>query len=318
MTLSPGCRICITLGLLVSALVHGLAAVLALRLGLPPEPLPEQPPAMVSLDLDLAMFAPPDTAGDDSPAGESTPRPVDPETTPSAAPATESPGPPAPEPDEPQPLAQPAPGPGAGPMPPPKAAPASQPNKTRLIPSQVQKPKPKPRPKPKPEQASEPRPLLPSARPREPARTPSDLRPAEPRPLVERTAPADRPGVPLRTAPGSPRAGRSVTADSGPSPAARASAERTYLAEIQRAIAGHQRFPEDARRRHATGVATVAFVVQANGQIDQVKIGQSSGDPALDQAAIQTLHRLGRFRPIPSSIGRSRWPMRVPVRFNLR
>ena len=273
---------------------------------------------MVSLDLDLAMFAPPGTAGDGGPAGESTPTPINPEPAPAAEPVTESPRPPRPEPDEPQPLAQPAPRPGAEPMPPPKAAHGSQPKKTRLMPSQVQKPRPKPRPKPKPEQASEPRPLLPPAPPREPAQTPSYLRPAEPRRLAESKALADRPGVPLRTGPGSPNADHSVTAGSGASPAARASAERTYLADLQRAIAGHQRFPEDARRRHATGVAVVAFVVQANGQIDQVQIGQSSGDPTLDQAAIQTLYRLGRFRPIPSSIGRSRWPMRVPIRFNLR
>jgi protein TonB len=275
---------------------------------------------MISLDLDLAMFASPDNASDGGLAGESTPRPVDPETTPAAAPATASPGPPWPEPDEPQSLTQPAPGPGAEPRSSPKVTHASQPKKTRLIPSQVQKPRPEPRPKPNPERASEPRRRVPPTPtpPRESVRTPSDLRPAEPRPLVERKAPTDRPGAPLRTAPGSPRAERSVTADSGPSPAARASAERTYLADLRRAIAGHQRFPEEARRRHATGVATVAFVVQANGQIDQVRIGQSSGDPALDQAAIQTLSRLGRFRPIPSSIGRSRWPMRVPIRFNLR
>jgi protein TonB len=119
--------------------------------------------------------------------------------------------------------------------------------------------------------------------------------------------------------PGAKASGGPVASPGGsPSPAARASAERAYLAELQRAIARQQRFPEEARRRRVTGVATLAFVVQADGRIGQVRVVGSSGDSALDQAAVQALSRLGRFKPIPSSIGRSSWPMRVPIRFDLR
>jgi protein TonB len=49
-----------------------------------------------------------------------------------------------------------------------------------------------------------------------------------------------------------------------------------------------------------------------------VSIAKSSGDSALDQAAMQALQRLGRFKPIPVSIGRASWSMRVPIRFDLR
>ncbi len=100
--------------------------------------------------------------------------------------------------------------------------------------------------------------------------------------------------------------------------AARAAAERAYLSELQRAISRFQRFPEEARKGRKTGIVTVSFVLQADGRIRQVAIAKSSGDPSLDQAALEALHRLDRFKPIPAAIGRGTWSMRVPIRFDLR
>jgi protein TonB len=95
-------------------------------------------------------------------------------------------------------------------------------------------------------------------------------------------------------------------------------AERAYLAELQRAIARYQHFPDEARRDRRSGVVAISFVVQADGRIQQVAIARSSGDPILDQAAMNALGQLGRFKPIPAEIGRHRWPIRVPIRFDLR
>jgi TonB family protein len=49
-----------------------------------------------------------------------------------------------------------------------------------------------------------------------------------------------------------------------------------------------------------------------------VRVARSSGDRDLDQAAIESLYRLGRFRPIPLELGRDRWPLSVVIRFNLQ
>jgi len=91
-----------------------------------------------------------------------------------------------------------------------------------------------------------------------------------------------------------------------------------YLAELQRAIAKHRRYPRQAQKRELEGVVTVYFVIHGNGRITDVRIAKSSGSGLLDEAAKETLKRLGTFKPIPREIGRNRWPLRVPIRFALR
>ncbi|MGB5833159.1 MAG: energy transducer TonB, partial [Thiohalocapsa sp.] len=94
--------------------------------------------------------------------------------------------------------------------------------------------------------------------------------------------------------------------------------ESRYLREVQRAIARKRRYPQNARRRGEAGTAVVSFVVERGGTITDIRLAQSSGSTRLDAAALNTLKRLGRFKPIPQAIGRNRWPMRVPIRFALR
>ncbi|ADC61309.1 TonB family protein [Allochromatium vinosum DSM 180] len=112
--------------------------------------------------------------------------------------------------------------------------------------------------------------------------------------------------------------GRTQTTQPGESAAGQRAAERAYLTALQRAIARHQRYPAGARRHGQTGVTTLAFVIEADGRIGQIRLAQSSGHASLDQAALQALTRLGRFDPIPRSIGRSRWSLRIPIRFDLK
>jgi protein TonB len=100
--------------------------------------------------------------------------------------------------------------------------------------------------------------------------------------------------------------------------ASNAAAEGAYLAELQRAIAKHKGFPDDAIRRRSSGTATVSFTVLADGRIRSVRLAKTSGDASLDQAALQALHRLGRFKPIPGEFGRKQWQMSVPIRFSLK
>ncbi|MFZ1575398.1 MAG: energy transducer TonB [Chromatiaceae bacterium] len=251
------CRSCIGLGLLVSALVHGLALALVLTLG-PPVPVSG---AEEVTELDLALFA----------------APVANEPLASLA---EPASPPEPEPEA-EPAPEPEPVVAAQEVVPPEAA----------IPSPVEKPKPKPKLQPKPERKPEPR--------------QKTVRPAAPVPQAAKA----RPDAP---------AGSSVVASEQDSSSGRAQAEGAYLAELQRAIKRQQRYPEAARDRGAAGTATLTFVLQADGRIDRVQVAKSAGDSELDQAAVQAINRLGRFKPIPSVIGRGSWTLRIPIRFDLR
>ncbi|MEA3276474.1 MAG: energy transducer TonB, partial [Pseudomonadota bacterium] len=129
---------------------------------------------------------------------------------------------------------------------------------------------------------------------------------------------------PAKAGPKSGEPGADHTRKGGGQPAggsgagsSKAAAEAGYLAELQRAIARHRFYPRKARRDGLEGVVRVFFVIEADGRITGVRIAGSSGSKLLDEAAVKTLNRLGRFKPIPGEIGRKRWPLRVPINFAL-
>ncbi len=338
MTRSHTCRHCLAFGLLASLLIHAATWQLAWRIT--PQPPPQ--PAMTVIDLDLAVFA--DAPGGASAAGTAEPVLIEPAPSDAArtpeqpavappAPSDPTPAvaaePPTPPARQPAPVASVQPPPVQAIKPPPPAQPKRRQEPKRTKPKPVQatpiaKPKPEPKPKPEARSAVKPAPE-PRQQPPESARTRTS-------PLQAAT-PASTPAPHKPTAPAAASSGTGTrptsadgsTAGAGARPAAgatsaaaRAAAERAYLAELQRAISRHQRFPEEARQRRKTGVATVAFVVTADGRITQARIAKSSGDADLDQAAVAALNRLGRFKPIPAASGRASWPMRVPIRFDFR
>jgi periplasmic protein TonB len=111
--------------------------------------------------------------------------------------------------------------------------------------------------------------------------------------------------------------GRTPATQPDESATGRRAAERAYLTALQRAIARHQRYPAGARRHGQTGVAILAFVIEADGRLSQIRLAQSSSHDALDRSALQALTRLGRFEPIPKSLSRNTWSLRIPIRFDL-
>ena len=167
-------------------------------------------------------------------------------------------------------------------------------------------PQPKPSPKPKPKPTSKPVEPLPS-------------RPPQSTTEAKRTPQGDQ--VPLDAPPGPGKgpaqSAAGPTGDEKGTAARGTNSEGAFLAELQRAIIRHQRYPEQARLEGRQGSATLSFVLLGDGRFDQVRVARSSGDRDLDQAAIESLQRLGRFRPIPLDLGRDRWPLSVVIRFNL-
>ena len=245
-------------------------------------------------------------------------------SAPSAAPATETlaQAPLAAAPAEPEPAPQPEPEPAIAPpqAPEPSTPETPTPETPRPETTPLEAPLKQPEPRAETRLAGAP------TRPKREAQTPA---PKVPRPSNPRR-PAAKPS---REAPDtSPERGRNDARAAGPqalptgtpsgpaasSPGSAAQAEAAYLAELQRAIARHQHFPDDARRRQRTGVVTLSFLVQGDGSIRQIRLAKSSGDTALDEAALQAMQRLNRFKPIPATIGRQEWAMRVPIRFDLR
>jgi protein TonB len=326
---------------LASASLHGAALALWLSALAVSNQAPD-PTAEWAMALDLDLFAPSPAAGQSDatpgPTGPTTESPALADELPDEPPSSESPlvsaaevadmttTLPAPPPPEPPPA--PAPAPEDPPQPPevakdltprPRPAPDPEPllakaereSKPKANPVSKPKPKPTPKPKPKPESKPTPKPKTDLERPA-PARrdvAASDNPQTRPRPPA--------PGSGTRTGRGDSDS-RAARQPAGASAAEKSRAERAYLAELQRAIGRHQRFPDDARERQKTGTATLSFVIKSDGRIRSVRLAKSSGDPSLDRAALEALHRLDRFKPIPLAVGRASWSLRVPIRFDLR
>jgi protein TonB len=75
----------------------------------------------------------------------------------------------------------------------------------------------------------------------------------------------------------------------------------------------HKRYPKDPDYRSAT--ATVKFVLNRLGHVLSVEIAETSGDPALDAAAVDTVRRSDPVPKPPAQITDETFTFVVPVEF---
>ncbi|MGQ3210871.1 TonB family protein [Shinella sp.] len=73
-----------------------------------------------------------------------------------------------------------------------------------------------------------------------------------------------------------------------------------------------------AKRRVAggkQGSVVVSFVVNASGQASGIRVARSSGEAAVDKAALDSVQRAAPFAKIPENAGKSSWAFNVPIVF---
>ena len=80
-------------------------------------------------------------------------------------------------------------------------------------------------------------------------------------------------------------------------------------------ISAAARYPEAARERGATGVATVRFALDGGGAVTLADLAQSSGDRALDDEALAAVRRAS---PLPAPPAGAPRAYSAPIRFELR
>lgn len=193
-------------------------------------------------------------------------------------------------------MASPRPAPAAKPAPAPLPAAAPPPPKKTETP-----PKPKPKPKPPPKPAETPRP---------------DKQPAPAKPIQEAVTPVPESAASEAPASKSPSASR----DSGPAPAAKAGGGSEQKVTPAHA-AGYlhnpkPRYPSIAVARNWEGLVRLRVYVLPDGSPGQVLLHQSSGHDALDEAALDVVHR---WRFVPARRGEqaiASWVV-VPLAFKL-
>ena len=97
--------------------------------------------------------------------------------------------------------------------------------------------------------------------------------------------------------------------------AAAAAATNSYNVQVRRAIERQKRYP--ARARPAEGTVRVSFTIAASGAITGARLARSSGNQALDQAAMDAVRR-ARVPPIPREVGSNSMSFTVPMSFSIR
>lgn len=109
------------------------------------------------------------------------------------------------------------------------------------------------------------------------------------------------------TAAASPSAGQAGAGSGGSADVAR------YPGQVQNKLRRALRYPRDARGD--SGEALVYFVVDSGGQVVSLNVARSSGNPIIDQAALDTVRRAAPFPAIPGDAGRTSWDFTIPLTF---
>lgn len=86
-----------------------------------------------------------------------------------------------------------------------------------------------------------------------------------------------------------------------------------YPGQVQNKLRRALRYPRDARGD--SGEALVYFVVDSGGQVVSLNVARSSGNPIIDQAALDTVRRAAPFPAIPGDAGRNSWDFTIPLTF---
>jgi len=133
-------------------------------------------------------------------------------------------------------------------------------------------------------------------------------------PRSEPKSPAAPPRAPARLKPAS-AATAARAASAAPAPTRGVAGLADYRSALLAKISGATRYPEAARERGATGVATVRFALDGVGAVTLADLAQSSGDRALDDEALAAVRRASPLPPPPAGAPRA---YAAPIRFELR
>jgi protein TonB len=90
-----------------------------------------------------------------------------------------------------------------------------------------------------------------------------------------------------------------------------------YLARFRRRVQETLVYPLAARRQGLGGAVELDVWLEASGRIRDVRVVRSSSHALLDEAALETIRRLGPL-PFPDSLPRRPLLIRLPLVFELR
>lgn len=119
------------------------------------------------------------------------------------------------------------------------------------------------------------------------------------------------------TEPAPPRSAGAAPAQASPPAGGAPAGSDAYLAALHAALARAHHYPPRARRFGLTGTATVRFTITRDGRFTRIALAQGTGHELLDEAALDTVRQVGRFRPLPEGYSADGWTVSVPLVYRL-
>jgi protein TonB len=89
-----------------------------------------------------------------------------------------------------------------------------------------------------------------------------------------------------------------------------------FLQDVRNRLEQAKRYPWLARIQGQEGTVRVQFMIDATGEAQEIRLLESSRSKILDQEAVETVKRVGRFTGLPASWNKSNKVM-VPLVFQL-
>lgn len=83
-------------------------------------------------------------------------------------------------------------------------------------------------------------------------------------------------------------------------------------------LSKHKRYPGEARNRRIEGVVTVAFTIDHEGRVTNVRILKGSGSPLLDNEALEMMARASPLPSPPEDAAPGALNLSLPIQFNIR
>jgi protein TonB len=90
-----------------------------------------------------------------------------------------------------------------------------------------------------------------------------------------------------------------------------------FQTELWAAIERVKEYPAEARARRQMGRVRVGFTLKKDGLITNIHLAEASPYELLNQAAMDTLKRLGQFKAIPDTVCLGDLDLTVPLNFRI-
>lgn len=94
--------------------------------------------------------------------------------------------------------------------------------------------------------------------------------------------------------------------------------KRTYMNYVLETIQDHKFYPKLARDEHLEGKCLLKFEILKDGTIQNAFIEAPSTHFILNQAALDLLEKIGKFRPIPQSFNENSIAVKVSLDYTVK